>query len=164
MFSLLSLFALFFSSCSSGPIGGKPGNLGSSPAPEVRRAQIAAEPRGNFYYGRRYFVNKTRFWGYLREPGKSAQTAKLVIFNESKKKNPDRFPETGHGNQKYGFDQNYEYRIYGRYTSRTLYEPNSNQFLPEFELHRYELLDTSPGWLFSPSDVYSSTHVTLQPF
>ena len=61
----------------------------------------------------------------------------------------DRLPEAG-GSKSYGFDQNYEYKIYGRYTGRTLYEPNSNQFLPEFLLTNYEVLDTNPGWLFSP--------------
>ncbi|MDB4508005.1 hypothetical protein N9051_00325 [Akkermansiaceae bacterium] len=161
---LLGFLSLFLSSCASSPIdGGIPGNMGNSPAPSVRKAQIAAEPRGDFYYGRRYYVKKTRFWGYLREPGKSARSAKLVIFNESQKKNPDRIPENGPAGRRYGFDHNYEYKIYGRYTGRTLYEPNSNQFLPEFELSRYELVDSSPGWLFSPSDSYSPTRVTLHP-
>ena len=43
--------------------------MGLLPTVSDRKAQIAAEPRGDFYYGRRYFVEKTRFWGYLREPG-----------------------------------------------------------------------------------------------
>jgi len=163
------LTALLFASCSNAPIGGGggggggSGNLGSQPDPAVRKAQIAAEPRGNFYYGRRYFVEKTRFWGYLRKPGKSANSARLVIFNESKKRNPDRLPENGPAGRRYGFDQNYEYRIYGNYTGRSLYEPNSNQVLPEFMLTRYELLDKNPGWLFSPSDRYSRTQLTLRP-
>jgi len=139
------------------------GNLGDHPDPATRRANILAEPRGNFFYGRRYFVQKTRFWGYLRKPGQSATSAKLVIFNESKMKNPDRLPESGPAGRRYGFDQNYDYRIYGNYTGRTLYEPNSNQFLPEFLLTRYELLNKDPGWLFSPADVYSPIRVTLLP-
>lgn len=162
--SLLGFLSLFLSSCASGPIdGGASGNMGTSPTPSARKAQIAAELRGDFFYGRRYYVKKTRFWGYLREPGKSARSAKLVIFNETRKKNPDRFPENGPAGRRYGFDHNYEYKIYGRYTGRTLYEPNSNQFLPEFELSRYELVDTSPSWLFSPSDSYSPTRITLRP-
>jgi len=160
---LLSLLALhFFVSCSSSTSPGN-GNLGKHPTPEARRLQITNEPRGNFYYGRRYFVPKTRFWGYLRKPGTSWNTAKLVIFNEAKKRNPDRYPETGSGNQRYSFDQNYEYRIRGHYTGRKLYEPNSNQFLPEFQLTDYELTDKDPGWLFSPSDRYSTSSVSLQP-
>ena len=89
--------------------------MGLLPTINDRKAQIAAEPRGDFYYGRRYFVEKTRFWGYLREPGQPANKAKLVIFNESWKINHDRLPEKKGGNS-YGFDNNYEYRIYGRYT------------------------------------------------
>lgn len=162
--TLIVLFGVLLASCISAPIDESDSEiLGTFPAPEVRRAQIVAEPRGDFYYGRRYFVKRTRFWGYLREPGKSARSAKLVIFNESQKRNPDRLPEDGPTGSRYGFDQNYEYRIYGRYTGRTLYDPNSNQFLPEFELSHYKLVDQSPGWLFSPSDVYSPTRVTLRP-
>lgn len=136
--------------------------MGGLPTISTRKAQIEAEPRGDFYYGRRYFVKKTRFWGYLREPGQSAEKAKLVIFNESRKLNPDRLPEAG-GSKNYGFDNNYEYRIYGRYTGRELYEPNSNQFLPEFLLTDYKLVSKNPGWLFAPSDRYYPTRLTLLP-
>ncbi len=137
--------------------------MGSYPEPAARKAQISAEPRGDFYYGRRYYVEKTRFWGYLRKPGQSARSAKLVIFNESKKLNPDRLPESAPAGRRYGFDQNYEYRIYGNYSGKKLYEPNSNQILPEFMLTRYELLDKDPGWLFSPADEYQPKRVTLLP-
>ncbi|MEN8773180.1 MAG: hypothetical protein ABF382_06495 [Akkermansiaceae bacterium] len=136
--------------------------MGGFPTVSIRKAQIENEPRGNFFYGRRYFVQKTRFWGYLREPGQSAKLAKLVIFNESIKRNPDRLPEAG-GSKNYGFDNNYEYRIYGRYTGRELYEPNSNQFLPEFLLSDYALIARNPGWLFSPFDRYYPTRLTLLP-
>lgn len=160
----LALAAVFLPSCSSSSSvsRGGPGNMGNLPPPAVRKANIAAEARGDFYYGRRYFVKKTRFWGYLRKPGQSAQSSKLVIFNEAKKKNPDRLPEDGAG-KNYGFDQNHEYKIYGRYTGRTLYEPNSNQFLPEFLLSNYELIAANPGWLFSPADHYNPARVTLLP-
>ena len=157
---LLALAAVFLPSCSDSLSDS--GNMGSLPPPNVRKAQIAAEPQGDFYYGRRYFVKKTRFWGYLRTPGQSAKNAKLVIFNEAKKKNPDRFQEDG-PSPNYGFDNNYEYKIYGRYTGRTLYEPNSNQFLPEFLLTNYDLITREPGWLFSPSDYYNPVQVTLLP-
>ncbi|YCM44764.1 hypothetical protein V2O64_01870 [Verrucomicrobiaceae bacterium 227] len=156
----LSFSLLFLSSCSNSPSG--PGNMGTQPSPEIRKEQIANEARGDFYYGRRYYVRKTRFWGYLREPGKPAHTGKLVIFNESRKHNPDRLPEAGPG-KNYGFDNNYEYKIYGRYTGRTLYEPNSNQFLPEFQLSDYQVVSTNPGWLFTPSDNYNPARVTLLP-
>lgn len=158
----LPLLAILLNSCSSPGTSTGIANMGPSPSPEMRRAQIENEERGNFYYGRRYYVKKTRFWGYLREPGKSAKTAKLVIFNESQKKNPDRLPEEGPG-RNYGFDNNYEYKIWGRYTGKTLYEPNSNQFLPEFLLTDYKVVSSSPGWLFSPSDHYNPIRITLVP-
>lgn len=138
------------------------GNMGG-PTVEVRDAKIAAEETGDFYYGRRYFVNKTRFWGYLKKPRESWSRAKLVIFNESLKNSPDRMPENGPAGQRYAFDQNYEYKIRGSYTGREVYEPNSNQFLPEFRLTGYEVVDRNPGWLFRPDDRYDSVRITLTP-
>ncbi len=137
-------------------------NMGG-PTAEVRQQMISTEARGNFYYGRRYYVNKTRFWGYLRKPGQPATSAKLVMFNESKRRQPDRFSENGSGNQKYGFDNNYEYKIYGYYTGKTVYEINSNQFLPEFMLTNYAVVSKDPGWLFSPRDSYDPNNITLRP-
>ena len=143
------------------------GSLGGStmggPTVEERNAKIAAEQTGDFYYGRRYYVNKTRFWGYLKKPRESWSRARLVVFNESVKHNPDRFSENGPAGQRYGFDQNYEYRIRGSYTGREVYEPNSNQFLPEFKLTGYELLDRNPGWIFRPDDRYDPIRITLTP-
>lgn len=138
------------------------GNMGG-PTVEVRNAKIAAEETGDFYYGRRYFVNKTRFWGYLKKPRESWSRAKLVIFNESVKTSPDRMPENGPAGQRYAFDQNYEYKIRGSFTGREVYEPNSNQFLPEFRLTGYEVVDRNPGWLFRPDDRYDSVRITLTP-
>lgn len=138
------------------------GSMGG-PTMDERAAEIDREPKGNFYYGRRYFVEKTRFWGYLRNPGQSARHAKLVVFRESSKLNPDRLPEDGPEGQRYGFDHNYEYRIWGRYTGRNVYDVNSNQFLPEFLLVNYELVNRNPGWLFRPNDSYDPTRITLVP-
>ena len=86
-----------------------------------------------------------------------------MVFNESKKRNPDRLPEVGPPGKRYGFDQNYEYKIYGYYTGDNVYEVNSNQILPEFMLTGYELVDRNPGWLFSPRDHYNSRAITLRP-
>ena len=138
------------------------GNMGG-PTAEARAAKIASEPRGDFFYGRRYYVYKTRFWGYLRKPGEPWSRAKLVVFNESKKTNPDRMPEAGPPGQRYAFDQNFEYRIRGNYTGRQVYEPNSNQFLPEFMLTGYEVVDRQPGWLFRPDDRYDPMRITVVP-
>lgn len=143
-----------------GGIGG--GTMGG-PSPEMRRASIAAEPAGDFYYGRRYFVYKTRFWGYLRKPRAPWSSAKLVIFREDRQTTPDRLPEDGLPGRRHGFDQNHEYRIWGYYTGREAYDPNSNQFLPEFMLTRYELVDRQPGWLFRPDDRYDPYRITLLP-
>lgn len=131
------------------------------PTAEERAASISNEATGDFFYGRRYYVKKTRFWGYLREPRKSAKKAKLVIFKEDRKHAPDRMFEVSSSG--YGHDQNYEYKIRGNYTGETAYDPNSNQFLPVFRLTGYELIDRNPGWLFSPSDHYDPIRVTLLP-
>ena len=133
------------------------------PSEEERAAKIATEPTGEFYYGRRYFVEKTRFWGYLRSPRQPWSRAKLVIFKEQTKTTPDRLPEDGPEGQRYAFDNNYEYRIHGYFTGREDYEPNSNQFLPEFMLTGYEVVDRNPGWLFQPTDHYSRLQITLYP-
>ena len=133
------------------------------PSRAVRKAQISNEPRGNFFYGRRYYVENTRFWGYLRKPGQSTYYGKLVIFNERKKLAPDRLPEKGPKGKRYAFDNNYEYRIHGSFTGKKVYEVNSNQFLPEFLLTGYEVVDRDPGWLFTPNDKYNSKSMTLRP-
>lgn len=136
--------------------------MGTGPSPEFRKQKIATEQTGNFFYGRRYYVEKTRFWGYLRKPRQPWSTARLVMMNESRTKVPDRLPEYGSG-QRYAYDQNFEYRVYGNYTGETVYEPNSNQFLPEFRPTRFELVDRDPGWLFSPADQYDRQQITLRP-
>jgi len=124
------------------------------PAVKQRNEQIRAEPPGNYYIGRRWWTNGTRFWGYLRRPGQPWSESKLVIMNESITKQPDRVPETGMG-RTHGYDHNYEYRIWGSYTGKTVYDPNSNFVLPEFRLSRYELISQNPGFLFWPGETYS---------
>lgn len=125
------------------------------PAIKQRRdAEIAAEPRGDFYIGRRFATFRCRFWGYLRRPGQPWDTAKLVIFNERSCKQPDRLPEVASSGNSHGYDHNYEYRIFGNYTGRTIYDPNADLMVPEFALARYELLSERPGFLFDPREVY----------
>ena len=156
----LSALCCVLSQCGTSSPGS--GNLGG-PTVEERDAKIAAEPTGNFYYGRRYYVEKTRFWGYLRQPRQPWSRAKMVVMREDKKHTPDRMSENGQPGECYGFDSNSEYRIYGSYTGREVYEPNSNQFLPEFMLTDYELLDRQPGWLFRPEDHYDRFRITMIP-
>lgn len=158
--------AVLASSCSDGVSSGGgiygPPNMGG-PSAAVRASTIANESTGNFYYGRRYYIEKTRFWGYLRKPRQGARQAQLVIMNESRKRCPDRLPETGPVGRRYGYDQNYEYKIYGYYTGKKAYDVNSNQILPEFMLTGYELVNRAPGWLFSPKDHYNPQSITVRP-
>lgn len=156
--SLVLLLPLVLAHCGSTGTG----NMGG-PTVEERNARIAGEATGDFFYGRRYFVHKTRFWGYLRQPRQPWSKAKLVIFHEGSKLNPDRLPENGPPGQRYSFDQNYEYKIRGNFTGREAYEPNSNQFLPVFRLTGYEVVDRQPGWLFRPDDRYDPYRITLVP-
>ncbi len=144
-----------------GSMGGS-GNLGG-PTVEERNAKIASEPTGDFFYGRRYFVEKTRFWGYVRQPRQSASRSKLVILKEDKKQSPDRYSENGPDGQRYAFDNNFEYRLRGYYTGEQAYDPNSNQFLPTFMLTGYEVVDRNPGWLFRPDDRYDRFRITMLP-
>lgn len=155
---VLPLIAAFL--CQCGSMG--TGNLGG-PSVQEREAAIASEATGSFYYGRRYYVEKTRFWGYLREPRQSWNKARLVMMREDIKHVPDRFPENGPPGQRYAFDNNYEYRIFGKYTGRKIYDPNSNQILPEFMLTGYEMINPQPGWLFRPDDRYDSRRITMLP-
>lgn len=154
---LLVIGCLLFTQCADR------GVLMGGPTLEARNAAIACEPVGDFYYGRRYYVEKTRFWGYLRQPRQPWNSAKLVMMLEDQKLVPDRLPEDGPEGKRFGYDQNHEYRIWGHYTGRRVLDPNSNQILPEFRLTGYELLDRNPGWLFDPEDRYRSKWVSLKP-
>jgi hypothetical protein len=146
--------------CHCGSMGS--GNMGG-PTVEERKAAIASEPTGSHFCGRRYYVEKTRFWGYVRRPRQSWDRAKLVIFREDKMRSPDRLPENGPPGRRYGHDQNHEYRLEGYFTGREAYDPNSNQFLPEFMLTGYETVNRKPGWLFRPDDRYDPQRITLYP-
>lgn len=138
------------------------GNMGG-PTLEQRQAQIASEKAGDHFIGRRYHVQKTRFWGYVRQPRESWDRAQLVVLREDRKRAPDRLPENGPAGQRYGYDQNYEYKLRGSFTGRKVYDPNSNQVLPEFLLTDYEVLDRNPGWLFRPDDRYDPARITVVP-
>lgn len=155
----LGFVVLVLSQCAQ--IGGS-GNMGG-PTVEEREALIAGEPTGDFYIGRRYHVEKTRFWGYVRKPRQSWSRAQLVIMREDRKTQPDRLPEDGPPGQRFSFDNNTEYRLRGQFTGREAYDPNSNQFLPEFMLTGYEVVNRDPGWLFTPQDRYDSRRITLTP-
>lgn len=148
-----------FSGCQTTKPEGEPAN---SPAHQARLQAILAEDPGDFYIGRRYHVERTRYWGYLRRPRNGWQTAKLVIMNESRKPVPDS--PLGRSDGETGPvqpDHNFEYRIYGHYSGKDAYDPNSNMVLPEFILEDHELIDSDPGWLFDPREIHPSRR--LQP-
>ena len=139
-----------------------PPNMGG-PTSEERQAKIAAETPGDYYIGRRYHVEKTRFWGYVRKPREPWQSARLVVMREDRQTTPDRLPESPSAQPSHGFDQNYEYKLRGYYTGQSAYDPNSNQILPQFMLTDYRVLDRDPGWLFHPDDHYDPRRFTLYP-
>lgn len=113
-------------------------------APEraAMNAAIRAEAPGDFFIGRRMYKSDYKMWGWVREPGKPWTTARLVMMNEQTKLAPDR--EAG----KLGSDNNYEYRLSGRFSGDTVYEPASDQFYPEFVLAGYELINTKPTGIY----------------
>jgi len=155
-----ALFAASLSACtttgttsraSSGTAGNLPASALNHPAVKARNSQIEMEPPGDYYIGRRWYTEGTRFWGYVRRPQQPWSTAQLVIMNERIMKQPDRLPEEG-SSRVHGFDHNHEYRIWGSFTGRTVYDPNSNFRIPEFRLTRYEPVSSNPGFLFWPGE------------
>ena len=127
---------------------------------EERRLSIMSEPRGDYFIGRRFYIDHTQFWGYLRRPGQSWDEARLVLINETHKLYPDRLPEMPlGGGPAHGFDHNREYKMTGHFTGRKLYDPNSDLFLPEFVLTGWEIRNESPGWLFNPKERGDGQHL-----
>lgn len=111
---------------------------------------ILREPPGNYFIGRRYYLRyhedeAYKFWGYVRKPGQPWKDARLVIFNEKLKLAPDR------ASKHIGEDDNCEYRLFGRFTGDTVYEPPSDRLYPEFQLTGCELLNRNPPSLFAPN-------------
>ncbi len=165
------LAAGLLSSCSTASSGtttanrnGTPRLSANHPAILTRNAQIATESRGDYYVGRRFWIKGTRFWGFVRQPGQPWHEAKLVVINESIKHTPDRLPEVNPGGNAHGYDHNYEYKLTGRYTGNRIYDPNSNQVLPEFQLTGYTLINPSPGFLFHPDQKFEKNRIPKPPY
>jgi len=104
--------------------------------------QIAAEAPGDYFIGRRYYKPDFKFWGYVRRPGEPWSKAQMVMLNEKQKLAPDREKQT------FGFDNNYEYKLFGYFSGERVYEPASNTIYPEFVLKGYELISTNPVPIF----------------
>ncbi|MBX7209776.1 MAG: hypothetical protein K1X78_15770 [Verrucomicrobiaceae bacterium] len=153
---LLPLSLLVLSSCESPDIAAKL---------EARRASIAAEPPGDYYIGRRFHIDRTHFWGYVRRPREGWENAKLVVMNEKLKPTPDRMPEAPmDGGPAFGHDHNHEYRLKGYYSGRRIYDPNSDLKIVEFVLQDWQLINSNPGWLFKPNERFNgSTLLRAEP-
>ena len=129
----------------------------------VREAEIAKESVGDYYIGRRYYIPATRFWGYIRRPGASWSTAKLVIMDESIVRNPDRGFEPPVKGAVFGTDDNVEYVLRGKYTDEKAYDPSTDLILPVFKPSSFAVRNKKPGFLFVPSEERSDDYVTLLP-
>jgi hypothetical protein len=134
IFSLVALAAILLTSCETVDREG--------PARAALAAAIRAEAPGDYFIGRRMYKKDYKMWGWVREPGMPWKTAKLVMINEQLKLAPDR--ESG----KLGTDNNFEYRLRGRFTGETVYEPASDKFYPEFQLTGYELISQTPPSIY----------------
>lgn len=123
-------------------------------------AEIANEPPGNYFIARRYYKQDYKFWGYIRKPGQSWSTAKMVVLNENTKLAPDREAGT------LGSDNGVEYRVFGSFSGDTVYEPASNGFYPEFVLTGYELRNQTPAPIFAfPSQALDpARRVIITPY
>ena len=122
-------------------------------------SEITSEPQGDYFIGRRFYKEDYKFWGYVRSPGQPWTSAKLVMLNEQKKLAPDR------ALNKIGSDNNYEYKLMGKFSGETVYEPASNGFYPELVLSDYSLLKVSPAPIFrSPSDTDPARRVIAHPY
>ncbi len=118
---------------------------------------IRKEPAGNYFIGRRMYKNDYKVWGWVREPGKPWNTAKLVMLNEQRVLAPDR------AQNKLGSDNNYEYRLTGYFSGETVYEPASNGFYSEFIFLGAEVKSTNPPNIYQQArQKYANVRI-LQP-
>ena len=160
---LLLLFTavlpLLLPSCGTTSGAGYDDENDNGPEVQARNGAILAEPRGDWFIGRRYFTNKCRYWGYVRKPGELWTSARLVVMDESSTRTPDRLPEQPSTGNALGYDHNTEYRIWGHYSGRNAYDPNSDRELPVFVATRYEAVSANPGFLFSPRERYSPNYI-----
>jgi hypothetical protein len=105
--------------------------------------QVAAEPVGDFFIGRRIYAPPFAIWGYVRSPRQSWKIAKLVILNEKYQFAPDR------ARNQLGSDNGSEYRLYGYFSGDEIYDASSGRFCPEFVLRRAELISANPDPIWS---------------
>jgi hypothetical protein len=111
--------------------------------PPVMAQQIAVEPVGDFYIGRRLYAPPFAIWGYIRSPRQSWKSAKLVVLNEKFQLAPDR------ARNQLGSDNGSEYRLYGYFSGDQIYDASSGRFCAEFVLKRAELISANPDPIWS---------------
>lgn len=134
-FKVLLVSLVFLAGCETMPEGIQQARI-------AMHQNIQAETPGNYYIGRRYFKPDYKFWGYVRRPGQPWTTAQLVMLNENQVLAPDREQIN------FGYDNGYEYKLYGFFSGDKVYEPASNGIYPEFVLKGYELISTRPVPIF----------------
>jgi hypothetical protein len=132
-----SLLLLLLAGCATPP---ETAPLTVSPA---IAQQIAAEPVGDFYIGRRLYAPPFAVWGYVRSPRQSWKSAKLVVLNEKFQLAPDR------ARNQLGSDNGSEYRLYGYFSGDQIYDASSGRFCAEFVLKRAELISGNPDPIWS---------------
>ena len=121
--------------------------------------QIKAEPRDAYFVGRRYYKTDYKFWGFVRASGHPWSESKLVMMNEYQKLAPDR------AGTALGTDNNFEYRLHGRFSGETVYEPASNGFYPEFVLTGYDLISKTPPPIYrEPGALNPERPIIPQPY
>jgi hypothetical protein len=118
---------------------------------------IRKEPPGNYFIGRRMYKRDYKMWGWVREPGKPWNKAKLVMLNEQRVLAPDR------AQNKIGSDNNYEYRLSGYFSGETVYEPASNGFYPEFVFLGAQVRSTNPPNIYQSQRQKIATVRIIQP-
>lgn len=150
---ILLLTAVLMGGCATA--GGLPGAGARAPM----LAAIAQEVPGDYFIGRRYYKKDYKFWGYVRQPRQSWADAKLVMLNENRKLAPDREAWD------FGFDNGYEYRMEGRFSGDTVYEPASNGFYPEFVLTNMQLVNKTPGPIFKTAEALNpERRIIAEPY
>jgi hypothetical protein len=123
------------------------------------RQAIESEPPGDYFIGRRFYKTDYKFWGFVRSPGQPWSSARIVMLNENTKLAPDR--QQG----QLGSDNTYEYKLFGKFSGQTIYEPASNGFYPEFILKGYELRSATPPPIFrNPADTDPQRRVLPVPY
>jgi hypothetical protein len=148
----LLLASLLLGACAGPPREG----IQSNSRLAATAATVQNEAPGNYWIGRRYYKPVFKFWGYVRRPGQPWSTAQLVMLNENQKLAPDREI------RQFGFDNGYEYKLYGDFTGDKVYEPASNGIYPEFMLKDYELISKNPPPIFR-SEVNPRVKAALKP-